>query len=148
MLMLSIINMFSSSSSFRPPGISPLISGYTSLVRAEPWTCEHTVSRVWVALPVQSPLLKQARLLAIPPLSDMLKFSGSFHALQVGGVVSLDQRNQRQHFFLLKSQQQQTTTRHGDIITSQQRNCCVVTTPDYSRPLLRINNNNRETTTT
>lgn len=34
-------------------------------------------------LPVQSPLLKQSQLLAGPPLSDMLKFGGSFHVPQV-----------------------------------------------------------------
>ena len=34
-------------------------------------------------LPVHSPLLEQSRLLALPPLSDMLKFSGSFPVHQV-----------------------------------------------------------------
>jgi hypothetical protein len=32
---------------------------------------------------VHSPLLQQSRLLAVPPLSDMLKFGGSFHVRQV-----------------------------------------------------------------
>lgn len=36
----------------------------------------------WVLL-VHSPLLQQSRLLAVPPLSDMLKFGGSFHVRQV-----------------------------------------------------------------
>ena len=34
-------------------------------------------------LPVHSPLLEQSQLLALPPLSDMLKFSGSFPMHQV-----------------------------------------------------------------
>ena len=34
-------------------------------------------------LPVHSPLLQQSWFLALPPLSDMLKFGGSFHAHQV-----------------------------------------------------------------
>ena len=34
-------------------------------------------------MPVQSPLLQQSRLLGLPPLSDMLKFSGSLHVHQV-----------------------------------------------------------------
>ena len=34
-------------------------------------------------LPVHSPLLKQSRLLALPPLSDMLKFGGLLHVHQV-----------------------------------------------------------------
>jgi len=34
-------------------------------------------------LPVHSPLLRQSRLLAVPPLSDMLKFGGSFSVSQV-----------------------------------------------------------------
>jgi len=34
-------------------------------------------------MPVHSPLLKQSLLLAFPPLSDMLKFSGSLHVHQV-----------------------------------------------------------------
>ena len=38
----------------------------------------------WVLL-VHSPLLQQSRLLAVPPLSDMLKFGGSFHVHQVTG---------------------------------------------------------------
>jgi len=38
----------------------------------------------WVLL-VHSPLLQQSRLLAVPPLSDMLKFGGSFHVRQVTG---------------------------------------------------------------
>ena len=36
----------------------------------------------WVLL-VHSPLLQQSMLLAVPPLSDMLKFGGSFHVRQV-----------------------------------------------------------------
>ena len=38
-----------------------------------------------MGLPVHSPLLQQSRLLAVPPLSDMLKFGGSFHVRQVTG---------------------------------------------------------------
>lgn len=34
-------------------------------------------------LPVHSPLLKQSQLLALPPLSDMLKFGGLLHVHQV-----------------------------------------------------------------
>jgi len=34
-------------------------------------------------LPIHSPLLKQSLLLAVPPLSDMLKFSGLLHVHQV-----------------------------------------------------------------
>jgi hypothetical protein len=34
-------------------------------------------------LPVHSPLLEQSQLLALPPLSDMLKFGGSFSVHQV-----------------------------------------------------------------
>ena len=34
-------------------------------------------------MPVHSPLLKQSQLLAVPPLSDMLKLSGSFPVHQV-----------------------------------------------------------------
>lgn len=53
----------------------------------------------WVLL-VHSPLLQQSRLLDVPPLSDMLKFGGSFHVRQVtramgprdwtAGVLAID----------------------------------------------------------
>lgn len=42
----------------------------------------HLQEEPWVLL-VHSPLLQQSRLLAVPPLSDMLKFGGSFHVRQV-----------------------------------------------------------------
>lgn len=42
----------------------------------------HFQEEPWVLL-VHSPLLQQSRLLAVPPLSDMLKFGGSFHVRQV-----------------------------------------------------------------
>jgi len=43
-------------------------------------------------MPVHSPLLKQSLLLAFPPLSDMLKFGGSFHVHQVTSLVRERQR--------------------------------------------------------
>ena len=47
------------------------------------WSQEsHFQEEPWVLL-VHSPLLQQSRLLAVPPLSDMLKFGGSFHVRQV-----------------------------------------------------------------
>lgn len=45
----------------------------------------------WVLL-VHSPLLQQSRLLAVPPLSDMLKLSGSFHVRQVTGPTTVGGR--------------------------------------------------------
>ena len=43
-------------------------------------------------MPVQSPLLKQSQLLAVPPLSDMLKFSGSLHVHQVTDSTRTNRR--------------------------------------------------------
>ena len=40
-------------------------------------------------MPVHSPLLKQSRLLAVPPLSDMLKFGGSLQVHQVTSSIIL-----------------------------------------------------------
>lgn len=39
-------------------------------------------------LPIHSPLLKQSQLLALPPLSDMLKFSGLLHVHQVTVTIT------------------------------------------------------------
>jgi hypothetical protein len=51
------------------------------------WSQEsHFQEEPWVLL-VHSPLLQQSRLLAVPPLSDMLKFGGSFHVRQVTGPI-------------------------------------------------------------
>ena len=51
------------------------------------WSQEsHFQEEPWVLL-VHSPLLQQSRLLAVPPLSDMLKFGGSFHVRQVTGPL-------------------------------------------------------------
>ena len=51
----------------------------------------------WVLL-VHSPLLQQSRLLAVPPLSDMLKFGGSFHVRQVTGPRWSAQESSHQSF--------------------------------------------------
>ena len=51
------------------------------------WSQEsHFQEEPWVLL-VHSPLLQQSKLLAVPPLSDMLKFGGSFHVRQVTGPL-------------------------------------------------------------
>ena len=66
-----------------PPGPQPTASAETHESRSHHCAARFGLFRVRHLLPIHSPLLKQSRLLSLPPLSDMLKFGGLLHAPQV-----------------------------------------------------------------